>query len=50
MLLRPNDWKSLRSRYEKDRPHRMLALDGGWPAKVQTSQAPGINGCLFDGK
>jgi uncharacterized protein len=29
MLLRPNEWKSLRSRYEEDRPHRMLALDGG---------------------
>ncbi len=29
MLLRPNEWKSLRSRYEGDRPHRMLALDGG---------------------
>lgn len=29
MLLRPNEWKSLRSRYEEDRPHKMLALDGG---------------------
>jgi patatin-like phospholipase/acyl hydrolase len=29
MLLRPNEWKSLRSRYEEDTPHRMLALDGG---------------------
>lgn len=29
MLRRPNEWKSLRSRYEEDRPHRMLALDGG---------------------
>jgi hypothetical protein len=29
MLLRLNEWKSLRSRYEEDRPHRMLALDGG---------------------
>ena len=29
MLLRPNEWKSLRSRYEQERPHRMLALDGG---------------------
>ena len=29
MLLRPNEWKSLRSRYEEDKPHRMLALDGG---------------------
>jgi hypothetical protein len=29
MLLRPNEWKSLRSRYEEDRPRRMLALDGG---------------------
>lgn len=29
MLLRPNEWKSLRTRYEEDRPHRMLALDGG---------------------
>src|SRR5215469_3553018 len=29
MFLRPNEWKSLRSRYEEDRPHRMLALDGG---------------------
>ena len=29
MLLRPNEWKSLRSRYEENRPRRMLALDGG---------------------
>jgi uncharacterized protein len=29
MLLRPKEWRSLRSRYEEDRPHRMLALDGG---------------------
>jgi hypothetical protein len=29
MLLHPERWKSLRSRYEQDRPHRMLALDGG---------------------
>ncbi len=29
MLLYPDRWKSLRSRYEQDRPHRMLALDGG---------------------
>jgi hypothetical protein len=29
MLINPERWKSLRSRYEKDRPHRMLALDGG---------------------
>jgi predicted acylesterase/phospholipase RssA len=29
MLLRPNEWKSLRSRYEEDRPRRVLALDGG---------------------
>jgi hypothetical protein len=29
MLLRSNEWKSLRSRYEEDRPRRMLALDGG---------------------
>jgi len=28
-LLRPDQWKSLRTRYEADRPHRMLALDGG---------------------
>lgn len=25
----PECWKDLRSRYEKDQPHRMLALDGG---------------------
>jgi hypothetical protein len=29
MLIHPERWKSLRSRYEPDRPHRMLALDGG---------------------
>jgi hypothetical protein len=29
MLIHPERWKSLRSRYETDRPHRMLALDGG---------------------
>jgi hypothetical protein len=29
MLIYPERWKSLRSRYEHDRPHRMLALDGG---------------------
>ena len=29
MLLYPDRWKSPRSRYEQDRPHRMLALDGG---------------------
>ncbi|HEY4934271.1 MAG TPA: patatin-like phospholipase family protein [Terriglobales bacterium] len=29
MLLHPGRWKSLRPRYEQDRPHRMLALDGG---------------------
>ena len=30
MLLRPDAWKSLRSRYEDpNRSHRMLALDGG---------------------
>jgi len=29
MLLHPERWKSLRPRYEEDRPHRMLALDGG---------------------
>jgi uncharacterized protein len=29
MLLHPERWKSLRTRYEQDRPHRMLALDGG---------------------
>jgi patatin-like phospholipase len=29
MLMHPERWKSLRARYEEDRPHRMLALDGG---------------------
>lgn len=29
MLIHPERWKSLRTRYEADRPHRMLALDGG---------------------
>jgi len=29
MLIRPERWKSLRARYEQDRPRRMLALDGG---------------------
>src|ERR1700734_3867006 len=30
MPIHPERWKSLLSRYEgKDRPHRMLALDGG---------------------
>jgi hypothetical protein len=29
MLLHPERWKSLRLRYEQDRRHRMLALDGG---------------------
>ena len=29
MLLHPERWKSLRLRYEQDRPRRMLALDGG---------------------
>ncbi len=29
MLLHPERWKSLRPRYEQDRPRRMLALDGG---------------------
>jgi hypothetical protein len=29
MLIHPERWKSLRGRYEPDRPHRMLALDGG---------------------
>jgi hypothetical protein len=28
-LNNPECWKSLRDRYEEDRPHRMLALDGG---------------------
>jgi hypothetical protein len=31
MLLRPNEWKSLRSRYEEERPHRMLALKRNLP-------------------
>jgi hypothetical protein len=29
MLVHPERWKSLLARYEPDRPHRMLALDGG---------------------
>lgn len=29
MLIHPERWKSLRDRYQKDRPHRMLSLDGG---------------------
>ena len=29
MLIYPDRWKSLRARYQEDRPHRMLALDGG---------------------
>src|SRR5580693_8803002 len=29
MLIFPDHWKSLRTRYQEDRPHRMLALDGG---------------------
>jgi len=29
MLIFPERWKSLRTRYAEDRPHRMLALDGG---------------------
>jgi uncharacterized protein len=29
MLINPDRWQMLRSRYEADRPHRMLALDGG---------------------
>ncbi len=29
MLIYPDRWKSLRDRYLEDRPHRMLALDGG---------------------
>jgi patatin-like phospholipase/acyl hydrolase len=29
MLIYPDRWKSLRGRYQQDRPHRMLALDGG---------------------
>jgi hypothetical protein len=28
-MIYPERWKSLRSRYERNRPHRMLALDGG---------------------
>ena len=29
MLIYPERWQSLTKRYEQDRPHRMLALDGG---------------------
>ena len=29
MIIHPERWKSLLGRYEQDRPHRMLALDGG---------------------
>jgi uncharacterized protein len=29
MLIHPERWKSLRNRYQEDRAHRMLALDGG---------------------
>ena len=29
MLVFADRWKSLRTRYQEDRPHRMLALDGG---------------------
>jgi predicted acylesterase/phospholipase RssA len=29
MLIHPERWKSLRGRYEEDRPRRVLALDGG---------------------
>jgi predicted acylesterase/phospholipase RssA len=29
MLIHPERWKSLRGRYQEDRPRRMLALDGG---------------------
>jgi hypothetical protein len=29
MLIHPERWKNLSSRYEKDQPRRMLALDGG---------------------
>jgi Patatin-like phospholipase len=29
MLIYPDRWKSLRGRYQQDRPRRMLALDGG---------------------
>lgn len=28
-MIYPDRWKSLRGRYQEDRPHRMLALDGG---------------------
>jgi uncharacterized protein len=29
MIIHPERWKSLLGRYEQDRPHRMLSLDGG---------------------
>ena len=29
MLIHPERWKFLRDRYQEDRPHRMLSLDGG---------------------
>ena len=29
MLIHPERWKSMRNRYQEDRPHRMLSLDGG---------------------
>jgi hypothetical protein len=29
MIIHLERWKSLLGRYEQDRPHRMLALDGG---------------------
>src|SRR3974377_325201 len=29
MIIHPERWKSLLGRYEQDRPHRLLALDGG---------------------
>jgi|HubBroStandDraft_3_1064219.scaffolds.fasta_scaffold01837_6 hypothetical protein len=29
MLIHPERWKSLHDRYQEDRPHRMLSLDGG---------------------
>jgi uncharacterized protein len=29
MLIHPERWKSLLGRYQEDRPHRMLSLDGG---------------------
>src|SRR5215831_9346640 len=29
MIIHPERWKSLLGRYRQDRPHRMLALDGG---------------------